>query len=234
VTIAFWKDTITMADQFLMPGWYLQPTTWPYSIPNGPAALWPRNEPLIQNSPWSASNGGILGLLAQGSAGLDRPPASGGILGTLTASPADIARGPNVEHPALAADGHALRTRTWSASSAGRSADATDVAAAGFIGAIESVRAPIRPFRFEQPVLATNVSAVRRNQRHLWRASVARRATTEPGSAIVAPDGSGFLDTANAICAAADVFRGAAERRQSVFMANPRRLKCRSSRVARA
>jgi hypothetical protein len=85
----FWKDTIAMADQFLMPGWYPQPATWPYSMPNGLAALWPRNEPLIRNSPWSASNGGILGLLAQGSAGLDRPPASGGILGTLTASPED-------------------------------------------------------------------------------------------------------------------------------------------------
>jgi hypothetical protein len=55
-----------MADQLLTPGWYLQPATWPYSIPNGLAALWPRNEPLIQSSPRSASNGGILGLLAQG------------------------------------------------------------------------------------------------------------------------------------------------------------------------
>ncbi len=79
-----------MTDQLMTPGWYLQPANWSYRIPNGIAALpAPRNDPLLQNSPWSASNGRILGLLAQGSAGLNRPPASGGILGALTASPED-------------------------------------------------------------------------------------------------------------------------------------------------
>jgi hypothetical protein len=96
----FWKDTITMADQLLTPGWYLQPPTSPYSIPNGLPALWPPNEPLIQSSPRPASNGGILGRLAararQASADLGRPPASGGILGTLTASPED--QTPNIPH----------------------------------------------------------------------------------------------------------------------------------------
>jgi hypothetical protein len=53
-----------MADQLLTPGWYLQPPTSPYSIPNGLPALWPPNEPLIQSSSRPASNGGILGRLA--------------------------------------------------------------------------------------------------------------------------------------------------------------------------
>jgi hypothetical protein len=95
---SFWQGPHHMADQLLTPGGYLQPATWPYWIPNGLATLpVPQEAALIQNAPWPASNGGILGLLAQASAGLDRsklggsrsamPSASGGILGELTASP---------------------------------------------------------------------------------------------------------------------------------------------------
>jgi hypothetical protein len=84
-----------MADQLLTPGWYLQPAIWPYGIPNGLAAFsTPGNDPSVQNSPWPAANGGILGPLGRASAGSarsrfseSRSPASGGILGALTAPP---------------------------------------------------------------------------------------------------------------------------------------------------
>jgi hypothetical protein len=58
---------------------------------------------------------------------------------------------------------------------------------------------------------------------------VARRAATESRSAIVAPGGSGFLDAANATCAAADAFLGA-ERRQLAFRQTPVDSKADASR----
>jgi hypothetical protein len=84
-------------DQFLTPAWYLQMGSWPFSIPNGLVTFpTPESESSIQNSRQSVSSGGILGLLAQASAGSRRSTrsdsrsakrsASGGILGTLTAS----------------------------------------------------------------------------------------------------------------------------------------------------
>jgi hypothetical protein len=90
------RGRITMADPVPTPRWYLQPGAWPYWLPNALAAFAaPGNDSSIQNSPQPASNGGILGLLAQPGAGLDQnkvgasglPPVSGGILGMLTASP---------------------------------------------------------------------------------------------------------------------------------------------------
>jgi hypothetical protein len=55
-----------MADQFLTPGWYLQPGGWPYWIANGLAAFAaPRNDAWTQNLPSSDSKGGILGTLAE-------------------------------------------------------------------------------------------------------------------------------------------------------------------------
>jgi hypothetical protein len=82
------KDTITMADQFLTPGWYLQPGGWPYWIANGLAALAAsRNDAWTQNFPSPDSKGGILGTLAEPTASLDRSKSSlGGILGALGAS----------------------------------------------------------------------------------------------------------------------------------------------------
>lgn len=84
-------------DQFLMPASYLRMGDWPLGIPNGLVTFpTPESESSIRNFRQSASSGGILGLLAQASAGLDGSkrsesrsvmrPASGGILGTLTAS----------------------------------------------------------------------------------------------------------------------------------------------------
>jgi hypothetical protein len=84
-------------DQFLTPASYLQMGNWPFWISNGLATSpTPESESSIRNSRQSVSSGGILGLLAQASAGLDGSkrresrsamrPASGGILGTLTAS----------------------------------------------------------------------------------------------------------------------------------------------------
>ena len=77
-----------MADQFLTPGWYLQPGTWPYWIANGLTAF-----PVLgknawtQNLPSSDSTGGILGTPAEPNASLDRGKlGSGGILGALGAS----------------------------------------------------------------------------------------------------------------------------------------------------
>jgi hypothetical protein len=79
-----------MADPALTPRWYLQSGAWPYWLPNALAAFAaPRNDPLVQNSPWPDSNGGILGGLLQadrGKIGAPRAPARGGILGPLTAS----------------------------------------------------------------------------------------------------------------------------------------------------
>jgi hypothetical protein len=77
-----------MADQFLTPGWYLQPGGWPYWIANGLAAFAaPRNDTWTQNFPSSDSKGGILGTLAEPTASLDRSKLSlGGILGALGAS----------------------------------------------------------------------------------------------------------------------------------------------------
>jgi hypothetical protein len=81
------KDAITMADQFLMPGWYLQPGGWPYWIANGLAMAAPRNDAWTQNFPSPDSKGGILGTLAEPTASLDRSKSSlGGILGALGAS----------------------------------------------------------------------------------------------------------------------------------------------------
>jgi hypothetical protein len=84
-------------DQFLTPASYLQMGNWPFWIPNGLVTFpTPESESSIRNSRQSVSSGGILGLLAQASAGLHRSTrsdshsakrsASGGILGTLTAS----------------------------------------------------------------------------------------------------------------------------------------------------
>jgi hypothetical protein len=84
-------------DRFLTPAWYLQMGNWPFWIPNGLVTFpTPESESSIQNSRQSVSSGGILGLLAQASAGLPRSTrsdsrsakrsTSGGILGTLTAS----------------------------------------------------------------------------------------------------------------------------------------------------
>jgi len=89
------KDAITMADQFLMPSWYLQPGGWPYSIANGLAAFAaPRNDAWTQNFPSSDSKGGILGTLAEPNASLDQSKSSlGGILGALGASPETQASG---------------------------------------------------------------------------------------------------------------------------------------------
>jgi hypothetical protein len=87
VTIPVGKDAITMADQFLTPGWYLQPGTWPYWI-NGLTAF-PAlgNDAWTQNPPSSDSTGGILGTLAKPNPGLDRSKLGlGGILGALGAS----------------------------------------------------------------------------------------------------------------------------------------------------
>ena len=83
-----------MADQFLTPGWYLQPGGWPYWIANGLAAFAPRNDAWIQNLPSSDSKGGILGMLAEPTASLDRSKSSlGGILGALGASAESQASG---------------------------------------------------------------------------------------------------------------------------------------------
>jgi hypothetical protein len=84
-------------DQFLTPASYLPMGNWPFWIPNGLVTFpTPESESPIRNSRQSVSSGGILGLLAQASAGLHRSTrsdshsakrsASGGILGTLTAS----------------------------------------------------------------------------------------------------------------------------------------------------
>jgi hypothetical protein len=88
VTIAAGKDAITMADQFLTPGWYLLPGTWPYWIPNGLTAFPAlRNDAWTQNPPSSDSKGGILGTLSEPTARLDRSKLGlGGILGALGAS----------------------------------------------------------------------------------------------------------------------------------------------------
>jgi hypothetical protein len=78
-------------DQFLTPASYLQMGNWPFWIPNGlVTSPTPENESSIRNSRQSMSSGGILGLLAQASAGLPRSTrsdsrsakqsASGGIL----------------------------------------------------------------------------------------------------------------------------------------------------------
>jgi hypothetical protein len=88
VTIPVRKDAITMADQFLTPGWYLQPGTWPYWIPNGLTAF-PAlgNDAWTQNPPSSDSTGGILGTLTEPSSDLHQSKLGfGGILGALGAS----------------------------------------------------------------------------------------------------------------------------------------------------
>ena len=60
------KDVITMADQFLTPGWYLQPGSWPYWTGTGLATFAaPRDDAWTQNPPSSDSKGGILGILAR-------------------------------------------------------------------------------------------------------------------------------------------------------------------------
>jgi len=84
-------------DQFLTPASYLQMGNWPFWIHSGLVTFpTPESESSIRNSRQSVSSGGILGLLAQASAGSHRSTrsdsrsakrsASGGILGTLTAS----------------------------------------------------------------------------------------------------------------------------------------------------
>ena len=84
-------------DQFLTPASYLQMGNWPFWIPNGLVTFpTPENESSIRNFRRPAANGGILGLLAQTSAGSHKGTrsdlrsakrsASGGILSTLTAS----------------------------------------------------------------------------------------------------------------------------------------------------
>jgi hypothetical protein len=84
-------------DQFLTPASYLQMGNWPFWIRNGLVTFpTPESESSIRNSRQSVSSGGILGLLAQASAGSHRStrsdsrsakrPESGGILGTLTTS----------------------------------------------------------------------------------------------------------------------------------------------------
>jgi len=77
-----------MADQFLTPGWYLQPGSWPYWAANGLATFAaPQNDAWSQNPSASDSKGGILGILARPTASLDRSKLSlGGILGALGAS----------------------------------------------------------------------------------------------------------------------------------------------------
>jgi hypothetical protein len=95
VTIPVGKDAITMADQSPTPGWYLQPGTWPYWIPNGLAAFPAlRNDAWTQNPPSSDLKGRILGTLAEPNASLDRSKLSlGGILGALGASAESQASG---------------------------------------------------------------------------------------------------------------------------------------------
>src|SRR5262249_2238801 len=84
-------------DQFLTPASSSQSGTCPLWIRNGLVTFpTPESEALIRNSRQSVSSGGILGLLAQASAGSHRSTrsdsrsakrsASGGILATLTAS----------------------------------------------------------------------------------------------------------------------------------------------------
>jgi hypothetical protein len=77
-----------MVDQFLTPGWYLQPGSWPYWAANGLATFAaPRNDAWTHNSSASDSKGGILGMLAEPTASLDRRKLSlGGILSALGAS----------------------------------------------------------------------------------------------------------------------------------------------------
>jgi hypothetical protein len=77
-----------MVDQFLTPGWYLQPGSWPYWAANGLATFAaPRNDARTQNPSASDSKGGILGMLAEPTASLDRSKLPfGGILGALGAS----------------------------------------------------------------------------------------------------------------------------------------------------
>jgi hypothetical protein len=89
------KGAIAMADHFLTPGWYLQPGTWPYWIPNGLAAFPAlRNDAWAQNPPSSDSKGGILETLAEPNPSLDRSKLSlGGILGALGASAESQASG---------------------------------------------------------------------------------------------------------------------------------------------
>src|SRR5262245_40382313 len=77
-----------MANQFLTPGWYLQPGTWPYWIPNGLTAF-----PALGNDAWTQNprssdwTGGILGTLTEPSSDLDQSKLGfGGILGALGAS----------------------------------------------------------------------------------------------------------------------------------------------------
>ena len=74
-----------------------------------------------------------------------------------------IPRDPSFRHSLLAADGHALRPGSRSATTIERSAAASTVTTGvEFTGAIESVRAAIHRFRFEHSLLATDSSAVRR------------------------------------------------------------------------
>jgi hypothetical protein len=84
MTIPVGKDVITMADQFLTRGWYLQPGSWPYWAANGLATFAaPQNDVWSQNHSAPDSKGGILGPTAS----LDRTKLSfGGILGALGAS----------------------------------------------------------------------------------------------------------------------------------------------------
>jgi len=62
-----------MADQFLTPGWYLQLGSWPYWAANGLATFGaPQNDAWSQNPSASDSKGGILGILTEPTASLDR------------------------------------------------------------------------------------------------------------------------------------------------------------------
>ena len=154
------KDAITMADQFLTPGWYLQPGGWPYWIANGLAAFAPRNDAWIQNLPSSDSKGGILGMLAEPTASLDRSKSS---LGGISRRARSIRREPSFRHSLLAADGRALQRGSRSATTAERPAPASRLTTSvEFAGAIQSVRAAIHRFRFERSLLATDSSAARR------------------------------------------------------------------------
>jgi hypothetical protein len=77
-----------MVNQFLTPSWYLQPGSWPYWAANGLATFAaPQNDAWSQNPSASDSKGGILGILTEPTASLNRSKLSlGGILGVLGAS----------------------------------------------------------------------------------------------------------------------------------------------------
>jgi hypothetical protein len=150
-----------MADPVLTPRWYLQPGTWPHWLPDAFAAFAaPRNDALIQNSPWPESTGGILGGLLQadrGKIGASRAPRARG-----NSRPAyGIVRQPKLKLPQLAAD--AFRPFARSDSAAKPAPAATDVADdMGLVAAIESFRTSIRSFRFGHALSAADGAAAGR------------------------------------------------------------------------